>query len=236
MKWTELPVTAFVWSSATILLYFPNRQLHRLVPKWWTSPLMLTPILLVWLAVELHIGYSKYIRATHWLVSLLGAVTVAFAVPIYEQRKLISESWKILIIGLLVGSATSVISSWTLATVLGLNDSVRLSLLPRSISTPFAMSVSSSIGGMPDLTAVFVALTGVFGAALGEAIIYWLPLRSALARGALLGMGAHGAGVAKAHRIGQEEGAIAGLVMVFVGVTNVLVAPLAVGLLKRVGF
>ena len=235
MKWTELPMTTFVWSGATILLYFPNRQLHRRVGKWWTSPLMLTPILLVGLAVELHISYTKYIRATRWLVSLLGAVTVAFAIPIYEQRKMISANWKLLTIGLLVGSVTSVVSAWTLATVLGLNDSVRLSLLPRSISTPFAMSVSDSIGGMPDLTAVFVALTGVFGAALGEAIIYRLPLRSALVRGALLGMGAHGAGVATAHSVGQEEGAIAGLVMVFVGLTNVLVAPLAGGLLKHCG-
>jgi len=108
MKWTELPMTTFVWSGATILLYFPNRQLHRRVGKWWTSPLMLTPILLVGLAVELHISYTKYIRATRWLVSLLGAVTVAFAIPIYEQRKMISANWKLLTIGLLVGSVTSV--------------------------------------------------------------------------------------------------------------------------------
>ena len=68
--------------------------------------------------------------------------------------------------------------------------------------------------------------TGVFGAAFGEALLLWLPLRSSLARGALFGMGAHGAGVAKAHQIGAEEGTIAGLVMVMVGLTNVLAAPL----------
>lgn len=97
------------------------------------------------------------------------------------------------------------------------------------------MFVSDSLGGMLDLTAVFVALTGVLGAALGETIIYRLPLRSSLVRGTLLGMGAHGAGVAIAHSVGQEEGTIAGLVMVFVGLTNVLVAHLAGGLLKYCG-
>jgi len=88
------------------------------------------------------------------------------------------------------------------------------------------MSVSGDIGGIPDLTAVFVVLTGIFGAVLGELLLAWLPLRSALARGALFGMGAHGAGVAQARRMGQEEGAIASLVMILAGLCNVLAAPL----------
>jgi putative effector of murein hydrolase len=53
-----------------------------------------------------------------------------------------------------------------------------------------------------------------------------------LARGALFGMGAHGAGVAKANQIGSEEGSIAGLVMVLVGLINVLAAPLLAMLLR----
>ena len=85
--------------------------------------------------------------------------------------------------------------------------------------------VSGDIGGLPDLTAVFVVATGILGAALGEILLARLPLRSTLARGALLGMGAHGAGTAKAYEIGAEEGSIAGLVMVLVGVFNVLLAP-----------
>ena len=52
-----------------------------------------------------------------------------------------------------------------------------------------------------------------------------LPIRSALGRGALLGVSAHGAGTAKAYEIGREEGSIAGLVMVLVGSLNVLAAP-----------
>ncbi len=85
---------------------------------------------------------------------------------------------------------------------------------------PFAMQVSGKIGGLPDLTAVFVVLTGV--AALGDLILATVPLRSALARGALFGAGAHGAGTARAHQNRREEGAVAGLVMVLAGLMNVL--------------
>ena len=103
---------------------------------------------------------------------------------------------------------------------------MRLSLLPRSISTPFAMTISGEIGGTPDLTAVFVVVTGIVGAILGEVFVNCLPLHSPLARGVLLGVGAHGAGTAKAHEIGRQEGSVAGLVMVLVGLFNVLLAPL----------
>ena len=40
-------------------------------------------------------------------------------------------------------------------------------------------------------------------------ILVRLPFASAIARGALFGVGAHGAGTARAHQIGETEGAVA---------------------------
>ena len=70
-----------------------------------------------------------------------------------SQRALIRSHWRMLGLGMLAGSVTSMMSSWALATALGLNDLLRLSFLPRSISTPFAMTISGEIGGAPDSTA-----------------------------------------------------------------------------------
>jgi putative effector of murein hydrolase len=80
---------------------------------------------------------------------------------------------------------------------------------------------------------VFVVITGVLGAALGEVLLARLALRSGMARGALLGMAAHGVGTARAQQLGAEEGAVAGLVMVLSGVLNVLAAPLVAQLLRQ---
>jgi len=223
---------AVFWSVATIGLYLAAKRTHGRWPRAWTSPLLVAPLFLIAIALALHVGYRDYSRGTHWLVALLGPATVAFAVPIYEQRALIRRAWPVLLVGVLIGSATAMVSAWCLAGALGLNGSLRLSLMPRSMSTPFAMTVSGDIGGVPDLTAVFVVFTGVLGAALGEAVLVLLPVRSVMARGALFGMGAHAAGVVKAHQIGREEGSIAGLVMVLVGLVNVLAAPLLAALLK----
>lgn len=226
MSWNNPILQAVFWSALTIASFWLGKKLHVRLGRWWSSPLVTTPLALIAVALWLHESYRDYIHETHWLVALLGPATVAFAVPIWEQRLLIRKRWPILLVGVLTGSSVAMASAWALAVLLGLNDSLTLSLMPRSLSTPFAMTVSGEIGGVPDLTAVFVVITGVFGAALGEVVLKVLPLRSALARGALFGMGAHGAGVAKAHGLGREEGAVAGLVMVMVGLVNVLAAPL----------
>jgi putative effector of murein hydrolase len=120
--------------------------------------------------------------------------------------------------GVLICSATSMLSAWVLASLFSLDSMLGLSLLPRSFSTPFAMTVSKDIGGVPDLTALFVIITGVLGATIGETMLGILRLKSPVARGALLGMAAHGAGVAKARQIGNAEGSVTGLTMVLVGV------------------
>jgi putative effector of murein hydrolase len=112
-----------------------------------------------------------------------------------------------------------------LSRMLGLDAELSRSLLPRSISTPFAMLVSKQAGGNPNVTAVLVVLTGVVGAMIGEALLVVLPLRHVLSRGALMGMGAHAIGSARAHQIDPELGAMAGLVMVLAGVVNVLASP-----------
>lgn len=224
-------VAMLFWSAATILLYLAAKRVYRRFPMWWLTPLAVTPLLLMALLIGMNENYRSYFGATHWLVALLGPATVAFAIPIYQQRATIRRYWPVLLVGVVMGSSSAMLSAWGLAHLLGLNDAISLSLMPRSMSTPFAMTVSGDIGGTPDLTAIFVVITGVFGAALGELMLNWLPIRSALARGALFGMGAHGAGVAKAHQIGSEEGSIAGLVMVLVGLVNVLAAPLIAQLL-----
>jgi predicted murein hydrolase (TIGR00659 family) len=220
--WHTPLVQAAVWSLLTIGLYLVAKYAYARWRRWWQMPLALAPALLIFLVWLLGEPYSRYHASAGWLLTMLGPVTVAFAVPIYENRHLIRRYWAILGIGMVAGSATAFLTSWVFASILGIDGALRLSLLPRSISTPFAVDVSRDIGGTADLTAVFVIVTGVLGSIVGGFLADRLPLRSALARGAMLGVAAHGAGTAKASELGTEEGAVAGLLMVLVGMLNVL--------------
>jgi putative effector of murein hydrolase len=214
------------WLALTLLAYLGSRWLYRRTGRYLLSPLILVPLVLLAVAVPLNTAYAEYSRDTHWLMSVLGPVTVAFAVPIWQQRALLARHWPALSLGMLVGSTVSIASSWGLAHLLSLDNAVSLSLLPRSITTPFAMPLARDLGGVPELTAVFVMFTGVLGAMFGGVLLKFLPLRTPLARGALFGVGAHGAGVSRAHEVGGEEGSVAGLVMVLTGLLNLCAAPL----------
>ncbi|WP_095107872.1 LrgB family protein [Pseudomonas sp. Irchel 3E20] len=228
MTFEPMPV---FWLLLTLGAYLFSRWLYRRTGRYVLSPLILVPALLLALAVPLHTAYAEYARNTHWLMLVLGPVTVAFAVPIWQQRRLLARHWSALSLGMLAGSVASIASSYGLAKALALDSSVTMSLVPRSITTPFAMPLAHDLGGVPELTAVFVMFTGVFGALLGGILLKWLPLRSALARGALFGVGAHGAGVSRAQEVGGEEGSVAGLVMVLTGLLNLFAAPLLAALL-----
>lgn len=214
-----------IWSAITLVMYFVARTLYLRWKQWWLSPLVLAPVLIMLCMIIFHVNYGQYISGTHWLIAMLGPVTVSFAVPIYEHRELLRRYWPVLIFGALVGSCVSLGTAYFLASLLGLPHQLQLSIMPRSITTPFAVTVSGNLGGLPDLTAVFVVATGIFGASLGGSLLQYLRLRSEIARGALLGMGAHGAGVSKANEIGVKEGTVAGLVMILAGLLNLALLP-----------
>jgi predicted murein hydrolase (TIGR00659 family) len=216
---------ALAWILLTVALYAASRAIVRRFPSPWLSPLLVVPGVLVVLLLATRTPYPTYLRGGRWLLALLGPTTVAFAVPLHRHRDLIRRYAVELLAGIATGSAVAVVSSAMLSRALGLPRTETLSMLPRSITTPFAMQVATTLGGSPVLAAVFVIVTALVGVVSGRALVSRLPLRSAVARGALLGMGAHGAGTALALELGAVEGAVSGLVMIGAGLLLLLGAP-----------
>jgi predicted murein hydrolase (TIGR00659 family) len=215
-----------LWSAVTLGCYLVSRAIYRRWPNWWLMPLAITPLFVGVVLVAFGVPYARYIAGTRWLVWMLGPATVAFAIPIYDQRALALRHWRVLALGMVAGSVTAIGSSWVLASLVGINGVLRLSLLPRSISTPFAMDLSAAIGGVPELTAVFVIATGVMGAVMGEIALARMPAGSTLAGGTMFGVGAHAAGTAHAQRLDPTVAALSGMTMVLTGVLNVVLSPL----------
>ena len=103
---------------------------------------------------------------------------------------------------------------------------IQRSLAVRSVTTPFALAAAKPLGGQPDLVALFVVVTGVFGMAVGDVLFLRLSIREGMAKGAGFGAASHGAGTARSYELGPQEGVIASLVMMLSGVVMVLAAPL----------
>ncbi|CAG8947612.1 unnamed protein product, partial [Penicillium salamii] len=185
-----------------------------------------TLLVLVALLLLTHISWQDYIAENHWLLWLLGPATLAFAVPVYENVEIIKRHWLSLSAGVVTATLVAVCSSVWLARLLTLPESIQRSLAVRSITTPFALAAAGPIGGQPDLVALFVVITGVFGMAIGDVLFLRLAIKQGVAKGAGFGAASHGAGTARAYQIGEQEGVVASLVMMLSGVVTVVLAPL----------
>ncbi|WII81725.1 LrgB family protein [Klebsiella pasteurii] len=210
----------------TLGLYFANKRLYRRFHKLPLMPLVFTPILLVMILVVGHISYQRYMGETHWLLWLLGPATIAFAVPVYDNLAIIKRHWMSLTAGVTTASVVAVTSSVWLARLLTLPDEIQRSLAVRSVTTPFALAAAKPLGGQPDLVALFVVVTGLFGMAVGDVLFLRLSIREGMAKGAGFGAASHGAGTARSYELGPQEGVVASLVMMLSGVVMVLAAPL----------
>lgn len=220
----QINLNLLIWSGVTLATYFVARAIYRALPRWWTSPLLITWIVCGAIILGSGTRYADYFSGTRWMVWLLGPATVAFAIPIHRQRRLLQKHWPIVCVGAVGGSALALVSGWALARLLDFSPMLQASFLPRSVTAPMAMPTSTRLGGQAELTVLLTSITGLFGSAIGQILLSRLSISSAFARGAALGMAAHGAGVAKARELGEEEGVIASLTMIFAGLFTVLIA------------
>ena len=211
--------------ALTLVLYVINRRVHQARPRAWLAPAIVTPGILIAVLLGAGIPYSTYLDGTRVLLWMIGPATVAFAIPIHDNRRVIARHWRALVCGTLAGCVTALGTSFALSQLLRQSPEITHSLLARSISTPFALAVSPHIGGTSDLVAIFVIVTGLVGMMFGELMLAVLPLRTQVARGALFGASAHAFGTAKARQIGEREGVVASLVMMFSGLLMVFIAP-----------
>ena len=100
--------------------------------------------------------------------------------------------------------------------------------LPKSLTTPVAMQVSESIGGIPPLTAVLVMLAGFVGAIIGPLIIKYGKIESAIARGVAIGSASHGVGLTCLQDYGEKELSVGSLAMGLSAVVGAFICPLFV--------
>ena len=224
MLWSNYGV-GLVCFVMTVVLYYVSKQLYSRKKSIFLMPLMLAPLLLVAMVMVFRIPYQSYMEDSHWLMWMLGPATVAFAIPVYDNRELIRRHWLSLSIGVMVSVIVAVSSTVLLARLFHLPELLQRSLAMRSITPPFAVEATKSVGGQSDLTALFVVLTGLIGMAIGEVILTVLSIRSRLGKGASLGASAHGAGTAKAYQLGSSEGVVSSVVMMIAGMVTVLLAP-----------
>ncbi len=162
----------------TVLCYGVNKQLYRRFPTPLLMPILATPLVLIALLLLTHVSYPQYIAQTRWLAWMLGPTTVAFALPLHENRQLLRKHWLSITTGVVVASLVSISTTVWFADWFGLNEELQ-KVWPYAASHPFAIEAERVLGGPTDLAALFVVMTGITGMLIGGCCCVCCPMCAA---------------------------------------------------------
>lgn len=187
--------------------------------------LICIPIIIFTLKVT-DISCSEYLESTRFITFLLGPSVVALGLSLYDKWEEIKRNWIVIASSVLVGSLVGIASVYFLCYVLHLDTVFVRSLESKSVTTPIAMELTSTLNGNVSLSAVSVVLCGFIGAVFGPLMWKLFRFENPVARGLAMGCSAHGLGTARAIEAGAVEGAISGLSIALMGIATSLLVPL----------
>ena len=197
----------------------------------WLPPIASGGIILAASIALLPIDYVQYYEGARWISFLLGPATVALAIPLFLQFHHIRQLFVPIAVTLGIAAPLAAGLSVFIAWMLGAELPVLLSLAPKSVTAPIAVSLEELLGGMIGLVVGIVAITGVIGSVFTPLICRWINYDDDRVLGFTMGLNGHGIATARAFEISPKAGAFGSLAMGLTGTYTAILLPLCVGLL-----
>lgn len=186
------------------------------------NPILLAVVIIIIFLIITGIDYDIYYSGAQYINFLLTPATVCLAIPLYEQLKLLKENTFAIILGIVSGTITSLLSVLLFSLILKLDHSSYVTLLPKSITTAIGIGISEELGGYIPITVAAIITTGILGNVFAELFCKICKITNPIAKGVAIGTSTHALGTSKAMEIGETEGAISSLSIVIAGIVTVL--------------
>ena len=217
--------------TLTVGIFCGAQALYRRTRTTLLHPVLLTFLLLIAFLKVTGIEYTRYREATALLDFMLGMSVVALGYLMYEQSEHLRGNAVAILTATLVGCVVGVGSVVGIAAAMGADSQIVVSIAPKSVTVPIAVSIAEPMGGIVSITSVVVFLTGIFGSIIGSWVLDRTGVTLPQARGLAMGSAAHGIGTARAVEMGAVEGALSGLAIALMGAASAVLIPLAERLL-----
>ncbi|ARI75674.1 hypothetical protein HM131_02010 [Halobacillus mangrovi] len=216
---------ALVMMVLTIVSYIASLHLYRQHRRIYTTPVIISTLVVIVFLLLFQVPYETYMIGGKWIDRLLGPAVVALAYPLYQYRKVLKEMFVPIVTGTTVGAVVGIGSGLLLSKWAGFSNLIIHSIVPKSVTTPVAMSISESTGGVMPLTAVFVMIAGIGGMLIHPLVMRYSGLTHSVGRGVGMGSASHAIGTAASMERDALEGSISTVAMVLSSVIVSIVAP-----------
>lgn len=213
----------FFGISLTIAAFMLGKRIAARARSPLANPFVIALIIVVATLKGLGIPLEYYQNGGDLLSLMLVPATAMLGTTVYRQRALLRANLLPILAGCFAGAATSILSVYFLCRALGVGESLMLSLLPKSVTTPIAMELAGLSGGLVPLAIAAVAVTGIFGVIFAQWVLRLLGMDDPIVVGISIGTASHVIGTAKAIEIGETEGAASGVAICITGIATVAV-------------
>lgn len=215
----------FFLLAFTFATFFFAKLLQKQTGVMLLNPILLTIALIILFLKWNGIGYETYHRSGHLIEFWLKPAVVALGVPLYLQLETIKKQLLPIVLSQLAGCIVGVASVVLIAYWMDAPREIILSLASKSVTTPIAMEVTQSLGGIPSLTAAVVVCVGIFGGMLGFKAMRLSHVHSPMAQGLSMGTAAHAVGTSTAMEVSRKYGAFASLGLTLNGIFTAVFTP-----------
>ena len=230
MQWLVHSPLFFV--LLTLIAYRTGREVRdRTGGHALAQPVLIAVVLVGGVISLLGVEYDDYRAGTEMIAFWLGPATVALAVPLHRQAHRLRGFVVPMLVAVPLGAAVSVATGVVVVHALGGGEELARTVAPKATTTPVAIALADTVGGLPPLTAVLAILVGILGAVAGPAVLTLVRVRDERARGLALGAVSHGIGTSRALLEDETEGAFAGLSMGLTALATSILLPLLLALL-----
>ena len=146
----------FFGVTLTILAYWAGCKIQKRTGLVICNGLVLAVMMIIAVLAVFDIPYAAYNAGGSLINLFLGPATVCLAVTIYAQIDLLKKNLLPILAGCAAGAVTSVLSIWGLCRLFGLDRTLTVSLLPKSVTTPIATAIAEGQGGIVSITVAAV--------------------------------------------------------------------------------
>ncbi|MDE6191977.1 MAG: LrgB family protein [Muribaculum sp.] len=217
--------------ALTFVVYVMAQILQKRTGISFLNPILITIAVLICIMMSAGVDYETYAEGGEYIDFWLKPAVVALGVPLYRQLEAIKKQLLPILLAEFAGCIVGVISVVVVAQLLGASKEVILSLAPKSVTTPIAMEIAQTAGGIPALTAAVVVCTGIFGGMAGFKMMKYSRVKSPIAQGLSMGTAAHAVGTSAAMDVGYRYGAFSSLGLTLNGLFTALLTPLILSML-----
>ena len=214
----------FFGIALSILAFWIGVKIQKQLKSVLCNPLLIAILLTSVVLLAFDIPYESYNEGGAVINMFLTPATACLAVSIYTKIQILKKNCIPIVVGCTVGSLASTGSVWLLCQLFGLDEAMTASLIPKSITTPIAMEVCQSHGGIVPVTVIAVIFTGILGSILAPFLIRLFRVDNPVTAGLAIGACSHAVGTSRALELGETEGAMSGLAIGVCGIITVVVS------------